>query len=202
MRFEASLLPERAFNAFTEYGFSLHNCWHSMISGFSLHCTQLCSSFTLSRALYISLTLFFSLFLTVEEYVQNKSRGSPALSHKSPATVPMGKIQLQEFNIRINGNKTVYRNGEQIDGICVIVFNGQLDLKSIRIRLIGAADVKWTKTKWVTSSNDRQSRTLTYIQNNTFLEQAFDATQSCESFANTLNFWIVLLALIPCDQSA
>ena len=92
----------------------------------------------------------------------------------------MGKIQLQEFDIRLNGNKTVYRNGEQIDGICVIVFNGELDLTTIHIRLRGEADVKWTKTKWVTSSNDRQSRTLTYIQNNTFLDQTFDATQSCK----------------------
>ncbi|CAG2100439.1 unnamed protein product [Medioppia subpectinata] len=85
------------------------------------------------------------------------------------------------MNSQLNGNKFVYRNGEQIGGICVIAFNGELDLKHVKLRLRGEAEVKWSKTKWVTSANDRQSRIITYHQILNFLTQDFDVTQTAKA---------------------
>ena len=90
----------------------------------------------------------------------------------------MGKIQLQEFDITLNDNKKIYKTGEQIDGICLIAFNGELDLKKVKILLRGEAEVKWTKTKFVTSSNNRQSRNITYHQILSLLSDNFDVTQT------------------------
>lgn len=86
----------------------------------------------------------------------------------------MGKIQLQQFEIKLSGNKKVYHNNDQISGVCLIAFNGELDLNYVKIRIKGEEQAKWTKTKWVTSSNDRQSRNITYHQIVTFLSDNFD----------------------------
>jgi hypothetical protein len=90
----------------------------------------------------------------------------------------MGKIRLQQFEINFNGNKKVYHNNEQISGVCVIAFKGELDLRSVKIRIKGEAETKWTKTKWVTSSNDRQSRNITYNQTLTLLSDNYDLLQN------------------------
>jgi hypothetical protein len=57
----------------------------------------------------------------------------------------MAKIQLQKFEIQLNGNRKVYYNNNQINGICLIQLNGELDLKQLKIRLNGEALAKWSE---------------------------------------------------------
>jgi hypothetical protein len=69
----------------------------------------------------------------------------------------MAKIQLEKFEIQLNGNRKVYYNNNQINGICLIQLNGELDLKQLKIRLNGEALAKWSERESIV-----QKRAETY----------------------------------------
>jgi len=75
----------------------------------------------------------------------------------------MGKIQLVEFEIIVDHNRDIFFNNNTISGFCLIVLNGILDLKSLKIKLNGEAVAKWTEEAVQRGNSKTHQQKLTLI---------------------------------------